>query len=448
MEESGHYAAVETLSLEQILITEHLATRPSRTPDYQVETQAIHTLTQALAMGSSGLLQSLVETAVLLCHAGTAGISILEETGATRVFRWCNMAGELAGQAGQSTPAEFSPCGVTLALDTPQLFDRPYRHFTYFQAFPAPIEEGLVIPLRTPGQPPATIWIVSHDPLRAFDREDLRVMTQIASFTAAVLKLMATTDENERLYREAKEAMAGRDSLIATIAHDLKTPLTSLKGRSQLLTRRARRLAAPGVQEIQQGLEELPRLVDRMVRQIDELLDVSRLRAGQPLELRVTAVDAVVLVRQCIEEVRLSTGTRRIRLEVRSPEITGRWDRDRLQRVLGNLLANAMKYSPAGGEILVEVSREDLADQSWCRIVVRDHGIGIPAADVTKVFHPYWRSEDVKENFGGNGIGLTSVLQIIELHGGTIRVESEEGQGSTFSIQLPLAIAEAVILSA
>lgn len=432
----------ETVSLEDVVITDQLATRPSRIPDYQSENEALHDLTQHMAAGTAGLLQSLVEAAVRLCHAGSSGISILDKVDADGdgepVFRWENIAGVLADQAGATTPVEFSPCGVTLARGMPQLFDQPYRYFTYFQQSPASFEEGLIIPLPTLNQPSATIWIMSHHPAQRFDREDLRIMTRLANFTAAVLKLIAASEENERLYHEAQEAIVGRDSLIATIAHDLKTPLTSLKGRAQLLARRSKRMAVPGTEQIQEGLAELPLLVDRMSKQIDELLDVSRLRAGQPLELRTTEVAAITLARLCIDEIQPMTRVHSIRLVERSPGVIGEWDLERLQRVVGNLLSNAIKYSPAGGEIVVEVGCEEIDDQAWGLITVRDHGIGIAKADLPKVFSPYWRSEQVKGDFSGNGIGLASVLQIVELHGGTIRVESEPGQGSTFTIQLPL----------
>ncbi len=429
----------ETVTLDDVLITDQLATRQSRIPDYHAENEALHALTQDVATGTAGLLQSLIETAVKLCHAGTAGISILETSERDEVFRWCNMAGVLADQTGGTTPASFSPCGATLGLGVAQLFDRPYRYFTYFQQSPALFMEGLVIPLPALDGSTGTIWIVSHDD-HQFDREDLRIMTRLASFASAVIKLIATSEENERLLAESRDSLTARDSLIATIAHDLKTPLTSLKGRSQLLARRAKRLAAPGTEQIQEGLEELPLLVDRMSRQIDELLDVSRLRAGQALELRLAPVDATALVTQCISEAQLATRNHRISLSKRSRAtgVIGNWDYDRLQRVIGNLLSNAIKYSPVTTEIVVDVTREDRGDQSWALITVHDEGLGIPKAELPKLFRPYWRSDQVKGTVNGNGIGLTSVLQIVELHGGSIRVESERGHGSTFIIQLPI----------
>lgn len=438
MDQLAELRVADPVTLDDVIITDQLAMRRSRTPDYHAENEALHDLTQHMATGIAGLLQALVEAAVRLCHAGSAGISILEETDGEPVFRWKNIAGELSSSSGNATPFEFSPCGVTLAQGSAQLFDRPYRYFTYFQQSSEPIVEGLVIPLPAPNQPAATIWIISHHHSHRFDREDLRIMTRLASFAAAVLKLIATSEENERLYRETQEAIAGRDSLIATIAHDLKTPLTSLKGRAQLLARRAKRLAVPGTEQIQDGLAELPLLVDRMSRQIDELLDVSRLRAGQPLELHSTKVAAIALAKLCIEEIQPTTRMHSIRLVERSTGVAGEWDLERLQRVVGNLLSNAIKYSPEGGEIVVEVGCEESGDQAWGLITVRDRGIGIAKADLPKVFYPYWRSEQVKNDISGNGIGLTSVLQIVELHGGTIRVESEEGRGSTFTIQLPL----------
>lgn len=433
------------VTLNDVIITGQLERRRSRTPDYRAENDALLDLTLHMASGTAGLMQTLVEAALRLCHADTAGISILEEADGERVFRWNAIAGVLRNSVGSATSFEFSPCGVTLAQGSAQLFDRPYRLFTYLQQSPEPIVEVLVIPLPPSDQPAATIWIISHNSSHQFDREDLRIMTRLASFTAAVLQLIGISEENARLNLEAQEAIAGRDSLIATIAHDLKTPLTSLKGRSQLLARRARRLEMPGTEQLQEGLAELPLLVDRMSKQIDELLDVSRLRAGQPIELHTTEVAAITLAKLCIEEIQPTTRIHNIRLVEQSSNVVGEWDLDRLQRVVGNLLSNAIKYSPSGGEIVVEVGRERSIDQEWGIIAVRDRGMGIDKTDQDKVFHPYWRAEQVKSDFSGNGIGLTSALQILELHGGTIRVESEPGEGSTFSIQLPLVDAASLV---
>jgi signal transduction histidine kinase len=110
----------------------------------------------------------------------------------------------------------------------------------------------------------------------------------------------------------------------------------------------------------------------------------------------------------------------------------------RLVRVLDNLLANGIKYSPNGGEIEVSLARQDDGGAAWAVLAVRDHGLGIPAADRPRVFERFRRARNVVGLIGGTGIGLASTRQIVEQHGGTITVVSQEGVGSTFTVRLPL----------
>jgi PAS domain S-box-containing protein len=179
----------EPSTLDNILITEALSQRSPRTPNWQAEAQAMQPLAQQMARDPGDLLQVLVDIALTLCQAGTAGVSLLETTPeGTEIFRWTTMTGRLA-QAGGSTPRNFSPCGVCLDRGTPQLFSHPERYFTYFQEANIPIIEGLVLPLVAEDRAPGTIWIMSHDEAHHFDSEDVRVMTNLANFTTAALLL-------------------------------------------------------------------------------------------------------------------------------------------------------------------------------------------------------------------------------------------------------------------
>lgn len=125
-----------------------------------------------------------------------------------------------------------------------------------------------------------------------------------------------------------------------------------------------------------------------------------------------------------------------IRLQSEVETLRGFWDGPRLERVLGNLLGNAIKYSPAGGEITVRIA-EDAGQRKQAVLSVADRGVGIPAADLAHVFERYRRAGNV-ESFAGSGIGLAGAKRIVELHGGTIAVTSTEGQGSTFTVRLPI----------
>jgi DNA-binding CsgD family transcriptional regulator len=227
--------------LDSILITDELARRPARSPDLQAENAALHELARQMAEGPEHLLETLVQMALSLCHAGTSGVSLVEAgVGATQVFRWIAMAGELAHARGGTTPRDFSPCGVTLERGTPQLFANPGRLFTYFEAVSPRIVEGLVVPLDAVDGVVGTIWIVSHSEERHFDWEDARIMASLAHFTAAALRLANTAAENARLYRETLAAFErGRQAAIDDVAR---------------LTRRQQEVAACIAEGLTEGL--------------------------------------------------------------------------------------------------------------------------------------------------------------------------------------------------
>jgi PAS domain S-box-containing protein len=205
----------ETITLNDILITEELSRRSRRTPNWQAEAQAMQSLARQMVQDSESLLQNLVEIALELCQAGTAGVSLPETTtDGEEIFRWNVLAGTLAQYVGGTTPRNFSPCGVCLEHGTPVLFSHPDRYFTYFQAAKTPIFEGLVVPLMANNHALGTIWIVCHDEDRHFDSEDVRVMTSLADFTATALLLKE---------RQTRELLATNATLEAEIVERQQT---------------------------------------------------------------------------------------------------------------------------------------------------------------------------------------------------------------------------------
>ncbi len=175
-------------NLEDILITDELQGRTSRASNLQAENQVSRALARQLVNQPQTMLQSLVDIALELCKAGTAGVSLLEVTpSGEEVFRWNVLAGTLKQYVSGTTPRHFSPCGICLDRGTPQLFSHPERYFTYFQAAKTPVVEGLVLPIIAENHALGTIWIMSHSEERHFDPEDVRVMTILADFTGAAL---------------------------------------------------------------------------------------------------------------------------------------------------------------------------------------------------------------------------------------------------------------------
>ncbi len=243
--------------------------------------------------------------------------------------------------------------------------------------------------------------------------------------------LSAVRDVSARraLEREQQE-------FLEAVSHDLKNPLTAVRGQAQHLRRQLRRTSTVPLAKLTAALDAIEASATRMSAQLEELQDLARLRAGHPLELETAPTDLAALVRVAATDAQAATGHHRIRV-VAPAELWGSWDALRLRRVLDNLLGNAVKYSP-GGRIEVTVGEEGRDGTRWAVVAVADEGIGIPAADLPHVFERYRRGGNVAGRIGGAGIGLAGSHQVVEQHGGTIRVASVEGQGSTFTLTLPM----------
>lgn len=235
----------------------------------------------------------------------------------------------------------------------------------------------------------------------------------------------------------AERAVGQRDALLATVAHDLRSPLATVRGHVQLLRRRTDRGKADA-ERLAAFCSTVETVVGNMTGMLDELLDAARVQAGRTLALAQESVDLVALVREAVQTVEGTAERHRVRLESRLPSLVGAFDGPRLQRVLTNLLSNALKYSPDGEEVRITVSRETHPDGDVAVLTVRDQGMGIPAADVPRIFEPFYRAQNVAHRISGIGLGLAGSRQIVEQHGGTIQVESREGHGSTFTVRLPL----------
>lgn len=230
---------------------------------------------------------------------------------------------------------------------------------------------------------------------------------------------------------------ADREAFLATASHDLKNPLTALTGTTQILRRHLARSGTVTPERLATGLATIEETAAQMLELINQMLDVTRLRMGQQLDLDPRPTDLVALVQRAAAAQQQATENRRIAVETSASEIVGNWDAARLRRVIGNLLGNALKYSPAGGDVAVSTAIQD----GWAVLGVRDHGVGIPAADLPFIFDWYRRGSNVADGVTGSGIGLAGAKRIIDQHGGTITVLSEEGGGSEFIVRLPLPVA-------
>lgn len=304
----------------------------------------------------------------------------------------------------------------------------------------------MVVPMRTRERTLGAISFVAAESGRSFGADELALAEDLARRAAVAV-------ENAQLYRQAQQAIRVRDDFLAAASHDLKNPLGSIRGNAQLLQRMLERTGAIPPQRLAASLANVIGSTDQMVSQVNELLDVARLRLGEPLPLERAPADLVALAGRAVAAHQASTERHHVELRAEVPELVGEWDAPRLERVLGNLLSNAIKFSPDGGDVRVTVRREG----TEAVLDVRDGGVGIPKEDLERIFERFARGSNVAGRISGTGIGLATAKQIVEQHGGTIAVLSREsgrqvaggaggadepgreGGGSTFTVRLPLA---------
>jgi PAS domain S-box-containing protein len=232
---------------------------------------------------------------------------------------------------------------------------------------------------------------------------------------------------------EQKRAEEERRNVLNSIAHDIRNPLAALKVQAQLITRRLER-GNVELEQVATLASALNDSIDRMAARVDELSGLAAVEAGLPIDLEPQPADLVALVSRCVEEARKSSGDHKIRFETSEASAPGVWDVGRIDRVISNLLANAVKYSPDRREVEVRLTLQP----RQAVVQVSDQGIGIPEADIPHIFAYGFRGANVGA-ISGTGVGLAASKQIVEQHGGSLEVESEIGRGSTFTLRLPLA---------
>jgi signal transduction histidine kinase len=279
----------------------------------------------------------------------------------------------------------------------------------------------------------------------AFQPEDLQLMQKVATALSGSVEIARRYAAEVQALSETERAVRLRDELLAVVSHDLKNPLAAIKGNTQLLRKRFMSLAPGDSTALLPGLERIDTATTKMIVLINELIDFANIQSGQALDLMRRPTDLVALARQAVKQHQQTTERHTLTVET---------SLSRLERVLDNLLSNAIKYSPEGGTITVGISQDasnvgvstiplDLdkatpTERVWAVLTVHDEGVGIPAADLPHIFEWYRRASNTSGKISGAGIGLASARHIVELHGGSIMANSEEGGGSTFTIRLPL----------
>jgi signal transduction histidine kinase len=260
-----------------------------------------------------------------------------------------------------------------------------------------------------------------------FADDDLELVQLLADQAAVILESRALIDEASRV-RAREEANRLKDDFLSSAAHDLRSPLTTLVAQAQLLELRATRF--PDAPADKAGIQRLVSEGKRLQMLVGELLDAARAEQGKLIGEK-EVVDLAELVRAACARERSAQH----RCVVDGPEtLLGMYDRHRIEQLIENLLENAIKYSPTGGDILVRIWREG----EMANLTVADRGIGIPADELAAIFERFRRGSNVDDRrFAGMGLGLFICRGIVEQHGGQIWATSAPGQGTTFHVTLP-----------
>lgn len=288
-------------------------------------------------------------------------------------------------------------------------------------------ESYLAVPLSVRGE---VIGVLSLGALRgscAFEERDLHLAEELAALAAASVANARLYAAQERLVADLSEARRERERFISMVTHEMGNAFTVLAGYAQLLTSPA----GNSSQTNERAIERIVSQTNRLTRLVDDLRDISRIERGA-FAIEKRACDLLATARDVIAQNQAVGSRHVLRLRTNCDELCGDWDNDRLAQVLDNLIKNAVKYSPNGGEIVISVGK---ANDS-ARVSVADDGVGIAASDLSRLFKPYVRLEQTP-GVKGTGLGLFIAKAIVEAHGGHIEVASTPGKGSSFTFVLP-----------
>ena len=269
---------------------------------------------------------------------------------------------------------------------------------------------------------------------RLFGEESLARVQGLARHTAYMLRTRRLLEKAVTV-RAHEEVARLKDEFLSSATHNLKTPLTGIKGIAQLAGRRASRPnASDDALDLVKDFKHIQEAADRMATLIDEMLDVSRLQMARPLEYVRSSVDLVSLASRVAERHSPVSSVHRIRCVADGP-VVGVWDGARLERVIDNLVSNAVKFSPRGGEVVIAVE----AHGDTAMLSVSDEGIGLHPEETARVFERFERgSNAVEHGITGTGIGLAYVREVVSGHDGEVHIESQPGVGSVVTVRLPL----------
>jgi signal transduction histidine kinase/ActR/RegA family two-component response regulator len=288
------------------------------------------------------------------------------------------------------------------------------------------LKSYICVPLIASAETIGVLTFVTAESGRTYSADDLALSVELANRAGVAV-------ENTRLYQALRDADRRKDEFLATLAHELRNPLAPLRNALQIM-----KIPLVDAEAVQRSHEIMERQVQQLVRLVDDLLDVSRVMRGK-IDLRIERIELAAVVARAIETVQSLIDDHQHDLTVRLPTESLPLDADpvRLTQVIGNLLANAAKYTEPGGRICLTAER----DEKKAVLRIKDNGIGIAPHMLPRIFDLFVQADQTAaRSQGGLGIGLTLVKNLVEMHNGTVEVRSEGlGRGSEFTVRLPLS---------
>ncbi|HET9108657.1 MAG TPA: ATP-binding protein [Steroidobacteraceae bacterium] len=420
--------------LDEVLITDELRSRPARR-NFAAENRALSVLANALAEPPEAVLPTLTALALKLCHADSAGISLLDP-GPPEVFR-CTAVVGAAQKLHGSIPRHESPCGVVIERNDVLLFRGSERHFPLLRDSNPAIHECLLAPFDRDGRPQGTVWAVKHHPDGRFNAEDARLLKSLSRFASAAYGAAEARARAEhardtavalhpRLLQVSKMALIGE--IASGVANELSQPLTAIGNYAQACRRLVSRLPADP-ERLGEALEEIAGQSQRAAETIEGLRRL--VAAAGPERPESSLNDAV---EEVLEVLRADARSRRVHIEVRlaAQLLPIRIERTQIQHVMLNLVRNALEVLESNPPDRREVVLETQTTAEGVELTISDNGPGLPEEARQRMFDPFFSTKA-----GGTGLGLPVSHSIVRAHGGRLIHERNAAGGARFRICLP-----------
>ncbi len=392
----------------------------------------IHEVTNAVnsSLDFPRIFEAVVEGTRRLVDFDQASIARITDAETATVFAMSGSREALS--EGKKIHLPASRFSDVLERRLPAVFDVPLGRVEADTLRMSAIRREIVLPLVVGDQVIGTFNLGSRRQ-DAFSRPEIEVLSQIATELGVALLQAAAYEREHQAGQKLKELSDLKSEFVSKVSHELRTPLTSIMGAADNLLDG---IAGPLDERPRAYLARIKENGDRLLRLINELLDLARIEAGKE-EIRATRFRLDSLIQETLETLKPVADERGVALAVPGPPpLVIRADRDKISRVLINLIHNGIKFTPSGGRVEIRASDEG----DWVTVAIHDSGVGIPSGEIERIFDKFHQVRGARgRGAASSGLGLPISRQLVEMHGGRLTAESGEGRGSTFTMVLPVS---------